>query len=224
MKKLEYINNVLSSVILVILVILVALALQNANAMTIATGKIDGEYYKRGVEFCKDKVNCNVMITNGSGENLLLLTSHKVEYAILQEDFLAKINHKIETSNSIKEYLHIVYDPKHNIKSLLDFKQLTTISNNGEGEDGILHNIIFQPKIMQSDKDVTDQLCYGYIDYKVYIRSKDNATLKTFIKECGLEIFSFTDNLVKYPLEDIQYGDKIYKVPVIQSFIVKLRA
>jgi TRAP-type uncharacterized transport system substrate-binding protein len=193
------------------------------KAEKIATGKIDGEYYKRGIEFCKDKSDCKVIETHGSAENVKLLLDGKVDYAILQENFVRKIEQKFTLSNGVKEYLHLIYNPELPVSSITDFYHLTTVTNQLEGENGLLYEIMKQPKTIEIHEDVKDALCFNEIDYKIYVRSSGNTAINFLIKSCKLEIFSIPDNVIDYPLENIEYNGKTYRVPVIKSFIVKLK-
>lgn len=82
-----------------------------ANALTIATGDINGYYQTLGVQYCKGRKDCKTMQTSGTVENINLLKEGKVDYAFIQsnlmESGLEPVNTYIEN-----EKFHILYKGK----------------------------------------------------------------------------------------------------------------
>lgn len=79
-----------------------------ANALTIATGNINGYYHTLGVEYCKGKTNCKVLQTSGTLENIKLLKEGKVDYAFIQSNLMERDLMPVVVYNE-NEKFHILY-------------------------------------------------------------------------------------------------------------------
>ena len=81
----------------ILLVLILSLYAQVASALTIATGPSSGSYFQIAQDIknvvAKEGINLRVMATKGSFENLELLSSGKVDLAIVQLDALTAMGY-----------------------------------------------------------------------------------------------------------------------------------
>ena len=78
--------------------------------ITIATGSIDGEYYKTALQYKelleKQKVKVNIVTSNGSLENIELLNEKKVDIAFVQNGIEI-----VKNENNLQAIASVYYEP-----------------------------------------------------------------------------------------------------------------
>jgi TRAP-type uncharacterized transport system substrate-binding protein len=199
--------------------------LASTTDIKIASGRIDGLYYKTAAYICQEikhsyKKECEVVVTKGSLENITLLKSNKVNLAIIQSDLLEE--GLINFGEIYKEGVFIVYNKKHDITNLEQFDNLYTQIEETSGDYSMTKKYISSVRNKNGgNKDIYSSLCDNTIDYRVFTLSLFSDTLKAYLSSCELKIFSFPPNFEKsINISDIyKLENKIY-IPYISAILV----
>lgn len=183
-------------------------------ATTIASGEIDGNYYKVAAKLCENKPDCHVTSTTGSAQNLEMLKSGTVDFAIVQDN-LAKSKNLLGY-----EYLYVIYRNNLKVKKLEDLSNYKTASIIGEGSNSLIKpyttlNIVYNTN---STKEAIDLLCSHKIDYKAFVISSPNVKIENFLSQCDLKVLSIIN--FNYPLETVAIKSVYYSLPKIPYYLV----
>ena len=175
--------------------------------ITIATGSIDGEYYKTALQYKelleKQKVKVNIVTSNGSLENIELLNEKKVDIAFVQNGIEI-----VKNKNNLQAIASVYYEPLWIFYKNEDYKinyiiqlisKKISIGNEGSGtkdlalkllKDNGLDNTNTQIST-SSNKEAKDLLLKGEIDAMFMISSADSQIVKELLENPNITLFNF---------------------------------
>ena len=175
--------------------------------ITIATGSIDGEYYKTALQYKelleKQKVKVNIVTSNGSLENIELLNEKKVDIAFVQNGIEI-----VKNENNLQAIASVYYEPLWIFYKNEDYKinyiiqlisKKISIGNEGSGtkdlalkllKDNGLDNTNTQIST-SSNKEAKDLLLKGEIDAMFMISSADSQIVKELLENPNITLFNF---------------------------------
>ena len=175
--------------------------------ITIATGSIDGEYYKTALQYKelleKQKVKVNIVTSNGSLENIELLNEKKVDIAFVQNGIEI-----VKNENNLQAIASVYYEPLWIFYKNEDYKinyiiqlisKKISIGNEGSGtkdlalkllKDNGLDNTNTQIST-NSNQDAKDLLLKGEIDAMFMISSADSQIVKELLENPNITLFNF---------------------------------
>lgn len=206
------------------------LASEIQKPVKIASGKIDGLYYRTATYICKiiekkENKKCEVVLTSGSAENYQLLKSKKVDLAIIQENFLTEEINLV--GELYKEGIFLLYNSKTKITDIKQFNNLYTDFDSGSGNEKITYQYIKKVnKKETSNKDTTKDLCKGVINYKIFTIGLDKNIIRNYIKSCNLKVFSFSylQSNDLYDLRKLFLDNEEIYVPTVKAILVSNRS
>ena len=177
------------------------------KVITIATGSIDGEYYKTALQYKelleKQKVKVNIVTSNGSLENIELLNEKKVDIAFVQNGIEI-----VKNENNLQAIASVYYEPLWIFYKNEDYKinyiiqlisKKISIGNEGSGtkdlalkllKDNGLDNTNTQIST-SSNKEAKDLLLKGEIDAMFMISSADSQIVKELLENPNITLFNF---------------------------------
>lgn len=175
--------------------------------ITIATGSIDGEYYKTALQYKelleKQKVKVNIVTSNGSLENIELLNEKKVDIAFVQNGIEI-----VKNENNLQAIASVYYEPLWIFYKNEDYKinyiiqlisKKISIGNEGSGtkdlalkllKDNGLDNTNTQIST-SSNKEAKNLLLKGEIDAMFMISSADSQIVKELLENPNITLFNF---------------------------------
>jgi len=174
-----------------------------AKTITIASGRLDGAYIKKASEICEkyrndNNVNCKVIPTSGSIENIKLLKNNLVTNVIVQQDVMQ--NEKDYSGKFLEdnEALVIVAHNKVNSDNLHFILKLRTVIDNNSGVNITMNNIAdaLSEKLNIISNNVLDAeslLCSGEIDYLPIIMSLPSKKIELLLAKCNVHIVQISD-------------------------------
>jgi TRAP-type uncharacterized transport system substrate-binding protein len=173
----------------------------NASAhIQIASGSIYGVYHTLATQECtKLQKPCFVRSTSGSLENIELLKSKKVDYAVIQDNLGTK-NMIVVKRFKTKEQLHIFY--KGDVKSFYDLMQLDYTLDTQSGTYATLYALqpVFKFKLKTIHRDVQEKesstsFCDRNTQVSFYNISENSLPyhkMKLEFTRCGVKEYVFT--------------------------------
>ena len=175
--------------------------------ITIATGSIDGEYYKTALQYKelleKQKVKVNIVTSNGSLENIELLNEKKVDIAFVQNGIEI-----VKNENNLQAIASVYYEPlwifykndtyKMDYLIQLISKKISIGKEKSGTEDlalKILNDNGINKKNSQllynSTQEAKDLLIKGEIDAMFIVSSPNSNVIKELLENPDISLFSF---------------------------------
>lgn len=175
--------------------------------LTIATGAKDGEYYKTALIYKdlleKQKVKVNLITSNGSIDNIKLLSEKKADIAFVQNGI-----HQLKNQTNLKAIASIYYEPlwlfykKQNYTVDYVIQLITkkiAIGNEGSGTKDLAEKILNDNGIdnknsnllSYSSKEAKDLLLKGEIDAMFMVSSPNSEIVKELLEDSNINLFSF---------------------------------
>ena len=198
----------------------------NANAqepVPLYTGSICGNYYSIGSSLC-DILDCEEQASNGSLDNLSIITKDKNALAIIQSDVLSKNLDKVRKIKGIyREAYTLVVRGDSDVTSFEDLKgKSINVDKINSGSYFAAENLMTIYNINFSDfKKVTylpvkkgvEALCDKNIDAFLYVAAHPNVILQDAALDCNLKIIPINDDKTKKILatDDSFFATKIAK-------------
>lgn len=173
---------------------------------TIATGSQNGQYYKTALIYKqileKQKVKVNILTSNGSVDNLLLLKEEKADMAFVQNgiDYDQK-NTKISSlASTFYEPLWIFYkNDKYSMDYIVELtSKRISIGKQGSGSYELASKILKDNMIDNENSEILNystkegkqKLLKGEIDAIFFVSSPDSSTLKDLLGNPDIKLFS----------------------------------
>ncbi|WP_416898302.1 MAG: TAXI family TRAP transporter solute-binding subunit [Minwuia sp.] len=179
----------------------------------IGTASLTGVYFAAGNAVCRvlerrfgRDMKCEVLETGGSGANVELLSSGKVNFAIMQSDVLASSFIGDKGPRGVAalypEIFQVVYRKSLNIDVAAELMQHPfNIGLQGSGTrrtlNALLETLNFStddfaaPVEMHAGKEAA-AFCDGEIDGFAFVSGVPNSKIAQVIRECGAGIVGFT--------------------------------
>jgi uncharacterized protein len=175
--------------------------------LTIATGAKDGEYYKTALIYKdlleKQKVKVNLITSNGSIDNIKLLSEKKADIAFVQNGI-----YQLKNQTHLKAIASIYYEPlwlfykKQNYTVDYVIQLITkkiAIGNEGSGTKDLAEKILNDNGIDNknsnllsfSSKEAKDLLLKGEIDAMFMVSSPNSEIVKELLEDSNINLFSF---------------------------------
>jgi len=174
---------------------------------TIATGSINGQYYKTALQYKeileKQKVKVNILTSSGSINNLELLQSKKADIAFIQNGIdYDKKDISLEAIASIYyEPLWIFYKNEgYEMEYILQLiSKKIAVGEKGSGTFDLASKILGDNKLNEenstllnySTKDAKDKLLNGEIDAMFVAISPNSLIIKELLEDPNINLFSF---------------------------------
>ena len=173
--------------------------------ITIATGSIDGEYYKTALLYKelleKEKVKVNIINTSGSIENLELIEQNKVDIAFVQNGTITKEKNTEVIASIYYEPLWIFYNKKINkidyIKDMANKK--IAIGSKKSGTENLALEILNTNGVNYLNSNLINlnstkskiALENKEVDIIFLVLGPDSQLIKELLSNENLELFSF---------------------------------
>lgn len=183
------------------LIWLVSSSVSYATPIKIAAGKSYTLYYSTAASLCtvlqkESKKECEVVITDNSIENRDLLTSDKVNYALIHKELISK--DLIQIKKLYTEHLYILYKgPKK--ESLAEISKYPYLLNKNSNVFHLLKDLFksldvsFSPLDSLSTEDRFNKFCYGDSQVFFYTTGHPSDFIDNAILECGnINIYSLS--------------------------------
>jgi uncharacterized protein len=175
--------------------------------ITIATGSIDGEYYKTALQYKdileKKKVKVNSLTSNGSMENIQLLKNKKADIAFVQNGI-----DKLKNQHSLKAIASVNYEPLwifyKNENYTMDYiiqliSKKISVGNEGSGTKDLALKILNDNGIdnensqilSHSTQEAKELLLKGEIDAMFVVTSANSKIVKELLENPNINLFSF---------------------------------
>jgi uncharacterized protein len=175
--------------------------------ITIATGSIDGEYYKTALQYKdileKQKVKVNILTSNGSMENIQLLKDKKADIAFVQNGI-----DKLKNQHSLKAIASVNYEPLwifyKNENYTMDYiiqliSKKISVGNEGSGTKDLALKILNDNGIdnensqilSHSTQEAKELLLKGEIDAMFVVTSANSKIVKELLENPNINLFSF---------------------------------
>lgn len=178
----------------------------------IGTASLTGVYYPAGNAICRvlerrfgRDVKCEVFETGGSGDNVGLLRSAKVNFAIMQSDVLARAQNSGRAPLAVgalyPEIFQIVYRSSRNIRKATDIFGIPfSVGLSGSGTRRALNALLltmdesiasFSHASELHPNDEVSAFCNGRIDGFLFFSGVPNSRVAAAIRDCGGTIAGF---------------------------------
>lgn len=175
--------------------------------ITIATGSIDGEYYKTALQYKdileKQKVKVNIITSNGSIENIQLLKDKKVDIAFVQNGI-----DELKNQHSLKAIASVNYEPLwifyKNENYTMDYiiqliSKKISVGKEGSGTKDLALKILNDNGIddqnsqilSHSTQEAKELLLKGEIDAMFVVTSANSNIVKELLDNPNINLFSF---------------------------------
>jgi uncharacterized protein len=175
--------------------------------ITIATGSIDGEYYKTALLYKdileKQKVKVNIITSNGSIENIQLLKDKKVDIAFVQNGI-----DELKNQHSLKAIASVNYEPLwifyKNENYTMDYviqliSKKISVGKEGSGTKDLALKILNDNGIddqnsqilSHSTQEAKELLLKGEIDAMFVVTSANSKIVKELLDNPNINLFSF---------------------------------
>jgi TRAP transporter TAXI family solute receptor len=175
--------------------------------ITIATGSIDGEYYKTALLYKdileKQKVKVNIITSNGSMENIQLLKDKKVDIAFVQNGI-----DELKNQHSLKAIASVNYEPLwifyKNENYTMDYviqliSKKISVGKEGSGTKDLALKILNDNGIddqnsqilSHSTQEAKELLLKGEIDAMFVVTSANSNIVKELLDNPNINLFSF---------------------------------
>lgn len=175
--------------------------------LTIATGSIDGEYYKTALIYKelleKQKVKINIVTTKGSIENIKLLNEKKVDIAFVQNGI-----EQLNNQTNLKAIASIYYEPLwvfyKNENYKMDYiiqliSKKISIGSEGSGTKDLTLKILNDNGIDKensqlvtySTQEAKDLLLKGELDAMLIVSSPNSKIVKELLENPDINLFNF---------------------------------
>jgi uncharacterized protein len=175
--------------------------------ITIATGSIDGEYYKTALLYKdileKQKVKVNIITSNGSIENIQLLKDKKVDIAFVQNGIDG-----LKNQHSLKAIASVNYEPLwifyKNENYTMDYiiqliSKKISVGKEGSGTKDLALKILNDNGIddqnsqilSHSTQEAKELLLKGEIDAMFVVTSANSNIVKELLDNPNINLFSF---------------------------------
>jgi TRAP transporter TAXI family solute receptor len=175
--------------------------------ITIATGSIDGEYYKTALKYKelleKQKVKVNIVTSNGSMDNIKLLNEKKVDMAFVQNGI-----DELKNQHELKAIASVYYEPLwifyKNENYTMDyviqlFSKKISLGNEGSGTKDLALKILTENGINEensqllykSTQEAKELLIKGEIDAMFIVSSPNSKVIKELLENPNINLFSF---------------------------------
>jgi uncharacterized protein len=175
--------------------------------ITIATGSIDGEYYKTALLYKdileKQKVKVNIITSNGSMENIQLLKDKKVDIAFVQNGI-----DELKNQHSLKAIASVNYEPLwifyKNENYTMDYiiqliSKKISVGKEGSGTKDLALKILNDNGIddqnsqilSHSTQEAKELLLKGEIDAMFVVTSANSKIVKELLDNPNINLFSF---------------------------------
>lgn len=175
--------------------------------ITIATGSIDGEYYKTALIYKdileKQKVKVNIITSNGSIENIQLLKDKKVDIAFVQNGI-----DELKNQHSLKAIASVNYEPLwifyKNENYTMDYiiqliSKKISVGKEGSGTKDLALKILNDNGIddqnsqilSHSTQEAKELLLKGEIDAMFVVTSANSKIVKELLDNPNINLFSF---------------------------------
>lgn len=175
--------------------------------ITIATGSIDGEYYKTALLYKdileKQKVKVNIITSNGSIENIQLLKDKKVDIAFVQNGIDG-----LKNQHSLKAIASVNYEPLwifyKNENYTMDYiiqliSKKISVGKEGSGTKDLALKILNDNGIddqnsqilSHSTQEAKELLLKGEIDAMFVVTSANSKIVKELLDNPNINLFSF---------------------------------
>jgi len=174
---------------------------------TIATGSLNGQYYKTALQYKKilekQKVKVNILTSNGSVNNLELLENKKADMAFIQNgiDYDKKDTNIEAIASTYYEPLWIFYKNEgYEMDYIIQLiSKKISLGEKGSGTFDLASKILNDNKINTansellnySTKDAKDKLLKGEIDAMFVVISPDSEIIKELLEDPSISLFSF---------------------------------
>ena len=175
--------------------------------ITIASGSIDGEYYKIALKYKKlledEKVKVNIITSNGSMQNIQLLKDKEADLAFVQNGI-----DKLKNQHSLKAIASIYYEPlwifyknedytKNYIIQLISKK--ISVGSEGSGTKDLALKILNDNGINNensqilnySSQESKELLLKGEIDAMFIVTSANSKIVKELLENPNIKLFDF---------------------------------
>lgn len=192
------------------------------NEFTLATGDKNGSYHKLGLiykeELKKKGIEAKLVNTQGSVENLSLLTDKKVDMAFMQNNLIDKNNipeHIKGIASLYNEPIFVFSKRNLKIKLLSELKgKRVSLGTKGSGTYFIALKLLEINGLKESDlkaqylsyADSAKALLEDKIDSTFMITSLENPVVKEFMENKNIELLSF-DNYSSYKYHSIDLSN-----------------
>jgi TRAP transporter TAXI family solute receptor len=177
------------------------------DQITLYTGNMTGLYYSIGSEIC-DILNCNIVTSSGSIENIQKLKDDPTSLAIIQSDALAKFSNELTIVRPLyTEAYTFIVTANSNIASFPDLKdKIVNVGKTNSGSYFAVENLLNLYKMNFSNFKATKQLtinqqgtalCQGKIDAYIYVAGHPNLSLQATAHQCSVKIIGIDDQIAQ---------------------------
>jgi len=207
-------KNILSITIPIFLIIITSFYITSTfiqpsvkKEITIATGSINGEYYKTALQYKKileeQKVKVNILTTKGSIDNIELIEEKKVDLAFVQNGISTN-----KKDSNVKSIASVYYEPlwifykskEYSIDYIIQlYSKKISIGMQGSGTHDLASKILKDNKINinnssifnYSTQEAKEKLLNDEIDAMFMVVSPNSLVVRELLENPDIKLFSF---------------------------------